>query len=80
MLENSDINRQKYSVEPYIITEDLSGVTKYTATSISFNDASKLIWKIKKEWKIDNIWYMGFPNGEQDFKFAWTGRTLYTYK
>jgi hypothetical protein len=66
-------------IEPYVYV-DSSGTTTYTGTSQSFSDIGAPIWKIKKEWKVGNVTYMGFPNGNQDFVFIWNNRSGYTYK
>jgi hypothetical protein len=73
-IDDIDIN-----IEPYVFTTDISGVTKYTGTSSGSANPNAPVWKIKKEWKIGNTWYMGFPNGKQTFEFIWNSVTTYTY-
>jgi len=79
MLESTDINIQVINVEPYVFV-DTSGTTTYTGISSGFNSGGSSIWKIKKEWKIGNVVYMGYPNGNQNFSFIWNNRTGYNYK
>lgn len=77
---NFQDNTKIYDLEPYVLIDGFTGTTQYTGVSISFNDVNKLIWKIKKEWVIGNIQYMGFPDGDQSYLYAWSGRTGHTYK
>ena len=77
---NFQDNIKIYNLEPYVLLDGLTGATQYTGVSISFNDINKPIWKIKKEWQIENIQYMGFPEGNQGYDYAWSGRTGYTYQ
>lgn len=78
MLQSTDINGQSPNIQPYTAV-DVSGTTTYYGTSISFNNGSAAIWRIKKEWKVGNVTYTAYPNGEQEFKFIWNNRTGYTY-
>ena len=79
MLGSTDISGQALNIQPYVFT-DITGTTTYTGVSISFGDGSKPVWKIKKEWTVGTVRYMGFPNGSQDFAYVWTNRTGYTYQ
>jgi hypothetical protein len=74
----SNIDEIYLYTEPYVFT-DTSGTTKYIGTSASFADVNAKFWRIKKEWTIGTVTYMGFPNGDQDFKFIWNCRCTYTY-
>lgn len=64
--------------EPYVFV-DQSGTTKYIGTSQNSNNSGAAVWKIKKEWQIETVTYMGFPNGNQEFNFVWNSRATYTY-
>jgi hypothetical protein len=75
----SNINEIGVCIEPYVFTDNMSGGTKYTGTSASFANTSIDIWRIKKEWVIGTVTYMGFPDGNQEFKFIWDCRGTYTY-
>jgi len=79
MLEASDINGQAIDMQPYVLV-DTSGTTTYIGTSVTFNNEAAAIWRIKKEWTVGTTKYSGFPNGNQDFKFAWSSKASYTYK
>lgn len=79
MLGTTDINVQAPNIQPYVLV-DGSGTTTYTGISISFNAQGVAVWQIKKEWKVGNVTYMGFPNGDQGFNFIWNLRTSYTYQ
>jgi len=79
MSDFSNIDKIDTYIEPYVFTDELSGVTKYTGMSASFADPNVSNWRIKKEWKIGSVTYMGFPSGSQEFKFIWTCRCSYTY-
>jgi hypothetical protein len=79
VLNNFNDNVKIYNLEPYVIIDGLSGTTRYICVSI-VNDINAPIWKIKKEWQIGNVQYMGFPNGDQSNNYAWSGRTGYTYR
>ncbi len=79
MADISDTPIQFIMYEPYVFTEE-SGTTKYIGTTISFTNGAAAVWKIKKEWKVGAITYMGFPDGSQEFKFVWNLRATYTYR
>ena len=76
---NFNDNIKIYNLEPYVLIDGLTGTTRYVGVSV-VNDVSKATWKIKKEWITANIQYMGFPNGDQSYVYAWSGRTGYIYK
>jgi hypothetical protein len=78
MLGSTDINVQALNIQPYVFI-DASGTTIYTGTSISFGDANATVWRIKKEWKVGSVTYMGYPDGDQGFNFVWNLRTGYSY-
>ena len=72
-------NVKIYNLEPYVYIDGLSGCTRYIGFSINTN-INLPTWKIKKEWQVGNIQYMGFPNGDQSYGYSWSGRTGYSYK
>jgi hypothetical protein len=78
-MSGTTINEQAISIQPYVFV-DTSGTTIYTGTSISFSNGASANWRIKKEWTIGTVKYMGFPNGDQSFSFIWNSRAGYTYK
>jgi hypothetical protein len=73
-------NPKIYNLEPYVLIDGLTGNTRYTGISLISGIINKPTWRIKKEWIVGNIQYMGFPNGDQSYDFVWSGRTSYTYK
>ena len=77
---NMNNNIKIYNLEPYVLIDGLTGTTRYIGTSLTINDMDGTIWRIKKELIIGNIQYMRFPNGDQSYAYAWSGRTGYTYK
>jgi hypothetical protein len=79
MLGTTDINAQGLNIQPYVFV-DTSGATIYTGVSLSFPNGGASVWRIKKEWKVGNVTYMGFPDGDQGFTFIWNNRTGYTYR
>lgn len=80
MLEDSDVNVQAISVEPYLLILELSSTEYYIGTSRSFSDPAKPNWRIKRIVKIGSVWNFQYPNGNQDFKFVWDDKLSYIYK
>lgn len=76
----SNMNDPIIYTEPYVFVDEVSGTTKYTGTSCSFSNGGEPIWRIKKEWKVGTVTYMGFPDGSQEFAFKWNDRAILTYK
>jgi len=77
---NMNDNPKIYNPESYVLIDGLTGATKYTGVSLSIGDMDGTTWRIKKEWQIANVQYMGFPNGDQSYEYVWSGRTGYTYR
>ena len=73
-------NIKIYNLEPYVLIDGVTGSTRYVGVSISAGDINMPVWKIKKEWQVGNSLFMGFPDGNQSYGFAWSGRTGFTYK
>lgn len=80
LINNIHDNPRLYNLEPYVLVDGLTGNTRYTGVSLSSGDINNPIWRIKKEWIVGNVQYMGFPEGDQSYNFIWSGRTSYTYK
>jgi hypothetical protein len=78
MADFSNIDKIDVCIEPYVFTDTIGGV-KYIGTSASFSDVTAPNWRIKKEWACTTVCYMGFPDGDQGFKFIWNCRCSYTY-
>ena len=72
-------NEQQINIEPYVFIDTLTGGTAYIGTSSSFTYEGEPIWKIKKQWLDGTVCKLGFPDGCQCFKFAWSCRCGYTY-
>jgi hypothetical protein len=79
MADFSNINQISVWIEPYTFTDNASGGTKYFGMSASFPRTDVPVWRIKKEWTVGTVTYMGFPDGNQEFKFIWDCRTSYNY-
>ena len=73
-------NIKTYCSEEYVLIDGKTGSTKYVGTSLNSGNVNVSTWRLKKEWIVDNIQYMGFPNGDQSYEYSWSGRTGYTYK
>ena len=77
---NNEFNLQSYKVEPITLIHENSSTEYYIGTSNNGRDTSKEIWQIKKIVKIGDVWSVTqFPNGNQEFKFKWDDRLIYTY-
>lgn len=74
---NSNIGKASTNIEPYVLTEVVNEELIYVGTSNMGNIPDFKCWKIKKIWKDGDIWYMGFPNGDQSFSFIWDERKNY---
>jgi hypothetical protein len=66
--------------EPYVLTDIVTEEQIYVGTSQRGNQPEIPSWRIKKIWKDGNIWYMGFPDGNQSFSFIWDDRGDYDYE
>jgi hypothetical protein len=75
---NFNDNIKIYNLEPYVLIDGLTGITRYIGVS-NINNINMPTWRIKREWQCGNAQYMGFPNGDQSNNYAWSGRTGYTY-
>ena len=80
LINNFHDNPKIYNIEPYVLIDGLTGNTRYTGISLSSGNVNGATWRIKKEWMVGNVQYMGFPDGDQSYNFIWSGRTSYTYK
>lgn len=69
-----------YDIDPYVLVDEMSDTEFFVGTSRTFNNKSANIWRIKRYWKIGNVWMSGFPDGKQDFIHVWDDRLSYTYK
>ena len=78
-ISNEFRNVQHHNIDPYVLVDEMSNTEIYIGTSRTFNDRSGNIWRIKRYWKIGNVWFSGFPNGNQDFMYKWDDRLSYSY-
>ena len=77
----TDMNVQSYNFEPVTLIDEVSGDEFYIGVSNNGKNTSKPIWKIKKIWKDGTVWNVGFPDGDQSFKYVWDDRdSAYTYE
>jgi len=74
------MQRPGFDPNHYMLVDEVSTTLYYVGTSKNSTDTSKPNWRIKKIWKIGNVWHFRFPNGNEDFKFVWNNRTSYTYR
>jgi len=73
-------NQVTHHIEkPAMLIDELSSTEYYIGTSRRGGNTSISSWRIQKIWKIGNIWYFGYPDGNQSFDFVWTDRYNYTY-
>lgn len=68
-----------HNIEAPLLVDEISSTEYYVGQS----DNTRLIgegnWRIKRIWKVGNVWNFGFPNGNQGFIFDWDIRDSYTY-
>jgi len=76
---NNNNNNQLDNIDPYILVDEKSSDEIYVGVSITFNDKSKNIWKIKRIIKLGNIWHVQYPNGNRDYIYCWNDRLSYIY-
>lgn len=65
--------------ESYVLTDVVDSDEIYVGTSQRGYKPDVECWRIKKLWKEDTIWYMGFPDANQSFAFIWDERKQYNY-
>ena len=69
----------QYNFNPATLIDEVSSDEIYIGNSSGGKDGNASNWLIKKIWKDGTIWNIGFPNGDQSFKFIWNDRASYTY-
>lgn len=80
MENNVGISQQQHKIENILLVDELSDTEYYVGTSANFSDPAKDNWRIKRIWKVGNVWRFEFPDGNQDFKWVWDDRLSYTYR
>jgi hypothetical protein len=78
-LQESDYNVQAIVIEPTVLVDEVSTDDFYIGTSRSYRDPASANWRIKRIWKVGNVWKQGFANGDQGFTFIWDLRFGYVY-
>jgi hypothetical protein len=67
------------NIESPMLIDEVSSNEIYIGVSANSKDISKDTWKIKRICKSGSEWSIGFPNGSQEFGFAWDCRFGFTY-
>lgn len=79
----SNINENPVSYIPIVpntIIDEVSSEEFYIGKSINTKSQTATTWSIKKIWKVGTVWNFGFPDGNQEYSFAWSDRVGYDYK
>jgi len=77
---NFNDNVQIYDNQVSTLIDEVSTTEFYIGNSNGAKNTSAAIWKIKKIWQDGSVWNIGYPNGDQGFKFIWDDRDgAYTY-
>ena len=82
MTVQSNVNNQQLPVyEPVQIFDGVAPtLPRFVGTTLTFTDINAPIWRIQKYWDASGVTVSGFAEGTQEFVYAWSGRTGYTYK
>lgn len=75
----TDLNTQQHNLESSLLVDEVSSTEYYIGKSDNTNNIFKGNWRIKRIWKVGNVWNFGFPDGNQNFEFVWDLRDTYTY-
>ena len=73
-------NLQHHEIKPPFLVHEVSSTEFYIGTSRNDSDQTRPYWRIQKIWQLGGVWYFGYPDGDQSFKYRWSIRFGYTYK
>ena len=87
MAENTqDISNYKpsehlisHNHEAPLLVDEVSSTEFYIGESDNTHNIFEGNWRIKRIWKVGNVWNFGFPDGNQDYIWEWDKRDTYTY-
>lgn len=80
-MSNFNENSINYTpIMPNTIIDEVSSEEYYIGKSINGKTTTASVWQIEKISKNGTIWNFEFPEGSQEYKFAWSERATYTYK
>lgn len=65
-------------IAPFLVDE-VSDTEYYIGESDNTPKQGQLNWRIKRIWKVGNVWNFGFPDGNQDYIWNWDLRDTYVY-
>lgn len=80
-----EYNIQEHNRDAAMLVDEVSPTEFYVGVSINHRDTAKPTWRIKRIWKVGNVWHFGFPQenseygGNQEYKWIWDDRYSYTY-
>lgn len=72
-------NIRQINYDGIMLIDELSDTEVYIGYSQENSRSDKEQWRIRRIWQVGSVWYFGFPDGEQEFKFVWDDRLTYTY-
>ena len=72
-------NVQKHPMKPPFLVHEVSDTEYYIGTSRRFSKEDDPHWRIQRIWQSGSVWYFGYPDGDQAFKYEWSSRFGYTY-
>ena len=78
-IDDISVSVQSIFIEPTILIDEVSATDFYIGVSKSFSDPAQPNWRIKRIYKVGNVWKQGFANGDQGFTFIWDLRFGYIY-
>ncbi len=79
MEEGIGINTYQHNLEAPLLVDEINSTEYYVGQSNNTRLIGEGNWRIKRIWKVGNVWNFGFPDGNQDFVFNWDIRDSYTY-
>jgi hypothetical protein len=77
---SSDINVDMQKQNPIMLIDESPVTGFYVGISNNGNNQNASSWRITRIWKVEDIWYFGYPNADQGFKFIWGNRNAYVYQ
>jgi hypothetical protein len=72
-------NTETYNISPSTLIDEVSSTEIYIGVSENGNAISENVWEIKKIVKNGTLWRFLYPDGKQEYNYAWSKRFEYTY-
>ena len=79
MTQTQGLDMQLRHFDEIMLVDELSSTEYYVGWSNNFSDPAAPNWRIRRIWKVGNVWKFEFPDGNQDYIWIWDSRLSYQY-